>query len=64
MPSSPAVGPGSVRMWWVPRLTGCMPVITALRDGAHTGAVVNAFVHSAPSAASRSRFGVRATGSP
>ena len=37
---------------------------TPLRAGEHTGAVENARVHKAPSAASRSRWGVRATLSP
>jgi hypothetical protein len=41
-----------------------MPVMSAARLGAHTPAVVKTFVKRTPSAARRSRFGVRAAESP
>src|SRR5918994_4453849 len=41
-----------------------MPVMIAARLGAHTGAVVNAFVYRMDSLARRSSTGVRASASP
>ncbi len=51
-------------MCWAPIACAYTPVMSAARLGAHTGAVVNAFVKRTPSRASRSMRGVRATGSP
>jgi hypothetical protein len=53
-----------VRMWWVPMDVWYIPVMIAERLGTQTPAVLNAFGKRQPSAASRSRLGVRATRSP
>src|SRR5690606_6587401 len=51
-------------MWCAPIEVAYMPVISAARLGAQTPEVANAFSKRVPSAASRSTFGVRASGSP
>ena len=53
-----------MRMWCVPIEEGYIPVMMAERDGAQTPEMEKARVKRAPWAASRSRFGVRACGSP
>ena len=55
-------GGGTVtdHMWCEPIDVGYMPVMIAERVGVQTGAVAKARVKRAPSAASRSRFGVNA----
>ncbi len=51
-------------MWCEPIVVGYMPVIRPERLGAQTGAWVKQRVNRAPWAASRSRLGVMASGSP
>ena len=52
------------RMWCEPMDVGYMPVMIPERAGAQTGVTAKARVKRAPSAASRSRFGVTAYASP
>ena len=52
------------RMWWLPSVVAYCPLIMPLRVGAQTGQWVKQRVKRAPWAASRSRVGVIASGSP
>ena len=51
-------------MCWPPIEMACIPVMSEARLGAQTPAVVKECVKRVPSVARRSRFAVRATGSP